>query len=117
MTLVNQHVIRFINLFRLLSASQYGSDLVAALSKILNRSLDNDLASSLALDAVVWLCKSHTVNIVSTWEVLRGVFESKLKTRTTRRLIPLFKTIELKYLTVSLYAYIVYASSSEKFHY
>lgn len=67
------------------SASQHGSDLVAPLSKILNSSMDNDLASSLALDAVVLLCKSHTVNIVSTWKVLRGVFESKLEFRTAKR--------------------------------
>lgn len=68
-------------------ASQHGSDLVAPLSQILNNSMDNDLASSLALDAVVMLCKSHTVNIVSTWKVLRGVFESKLQLRTTKRFV------------------------------
>ncbi|XP_055302054.1 focadhesin [Sitodiplosis mosellana] len=71
-------------------ASQHGTDLVAPLSKILNCSLDNDLASSLSLDAVIWLCKSHTVNIVSTWKVLRRVFESEPKPRTTKSLCEFF---------------------------
>ncbi|XP_031635799.1 focadhesin [Contarinia nasturtii] len=76
-------------------ASQHGTDLVAPLSKILNSSLDNDLASSLALDAVVWLCKSHTVNIVSTWKVLQSVFESELKIRTTKSLCDFFGQVPL----------------------
>lgn len=77
-----------INGYFMSRASQHGTDLVAPLSNILNSSIDNDLASSLALDAIVWLCKSHTVNIVSTWKVLRGVFESKLQFRTTKRYVP-----------------------------
>lgn len=67
-------------------ASQHGTDLVAPLSKILNSSTDNDLARSLALDAVVLLCKSQTVNIISTWNVLKNAFNSKnLQPRTTKR--------------------------------
>lgn len=67
------------------NASQYGTDLVAPLSKILNNSIDNDLARALSLDAVILLCKSHTVNIASTWKVLRNVFNVKLDARTTKR--------------------------------
>lgn len=66
-------------------ASQHGTDLVAPLSNILNKSTDNDLARSLALEAVVLLCRSHTVNIVSTWNVLKNAFNSKLQSRTTKR--------------------------------
>lgn len=66
-------------------ASLHGTDLVAPLSKILNNSSDNDLARSLALDAVVLLCRSHTVNIVSTWNILKNTLNSKLQRRTTKR--------------------------------
>lgn len=41
------------------------------------------------------LCQSHTVNIVSTWKVLRRVFESELKPRTTKRYTNKSMQIEL----------------------
>lgn len=61
--------------------------MVTPLSKILNSSHDNDLARSLALQAVVLLCKSQTVNVVSTWNVLKDTFKSNLKPRTIKRYV------------------------------
>lgn len=71
--------------FQTLRASQHGTDLVGPLSQILSNSSENDLARAWTLDAVISLCKSHTVNIVSTWKVLRGAFDTKLDLRTTKR--------------------------------
>lgn len=74
--------------FYLRRPTQHGTDLVAHLSNILNNrktKVDNDLATSLALDAIVLLCNSHTVNIVSTWKALKHVFHNEKRPRTLKR--------------------------------
>lgn len=82
-----KNVLRLIENLTIFSfrASQHGTDLVAPLSKILNNSADNDLARSWTLDAIILLCKSHTVNVSSTWKVLQRAFEAKSDIRTTKR--------------------------------
>lgn len=71
------------------SASQHGIDLVGPLSNILNRSANrkNDLAASLALDAIVLLCNSNTVNIASTWSAVKNIFTSNRQHRTVKRYV------------------------------
>lgn len=79
----------------MIRASQHGTDLIAPLSKILNSSIDNDLARSLALQAVVLLCRSQTVNAVSTWNVLKNSFNSNLKPRTIKRYVNVFVVLKM----------------------
>lgn len=68
-------------------ASQHGTDLVVPLSNILNRCANrkNDMAASLALDAIILLCNSNTVNIASTWSAVKNIFRSNRQHRTVKR--------------------------------
>ncbi|XP_036330695.1 focadhesin isoform X1 [Rhagoletis pomonella] len=85
--------------------THHGSDLVSHLSDTLNSCTDDsgDLATSLALDAIVALCDSHTVNIVSTWRVLSNKFRHERRPRALKSLyrffshIPLLHTPTLEY--------------------
>ncbi|XP_054738993.1 focadhesin [Anastrepha obliqua] len=85
--------------------TQHGSDLVSHLSDTLNTCTDDlgDLATSLALDAIVALCDSHTVNIVSTWRALSTKFRHERRPRALKSLyrffahIPLLHTPTLEY--------------------
>ncbi|CAD7014015.1 unnamed protein product [Ceratitis capitata] len=85
--------------------TQHGSDLVSHLSDTLNSCTDDagDLATSQALDAIVALCDSHTVNIVSTWRVLSNKFRHERRPRALKSLyrffahIPLLHTPTLEY--------------------
>uniref|UniRef100_A0A1B0FPN6 DUF3730 domain-containing protein n=1 Tax=Glossina morsitans morsitans TaxID=37546 RepID=A0A1B0FPN6_GLOMM len=72
--------------------TQHGSDLVSHLSDILNTCTDDsgDLATSLALDAIVALCDSHTVNIASTWRVLSSKFRHEKRPRALKSLYRFF---------------------------
>ncbi|XP_055903547.1 focadhesin [Eupeodes corollae] len=77
--------------------NQYGSDLVSHLSDTLNSCTDKDgdLATSLALDAIISLCESHTVNIVSTWKALSGKFRHETRPRTLKSLLQFFAQVPL----------------------
>lgn len=85
--------------------TQHGSDLVSHLSDTLNSCTDDagDLATSHALDAIVALCDSHTVNIISTWRVLSTKFRHERRPRALKSLyrffahIPLLHTPTLEY--------------------
>lgn len=59
------------------------------LSNILNQCANgkNDLAASLALDAIISLCNSNTVNIASTWTAVKNVFHSNRQHRTVKRCV------------------------------
>ncbi|XP_067631315.1 focadhesin [Eurosta solidaginis] len=75
--------------------TQHGSELVSHLSDTLNSCTDDagDLATSLALDAIVALCDSHTVNIVSTWRVLSNTFRHERRPRALKSLYRFFAHI------------------------
>uniref|UniRef100_A0A0K8W5U7 Uncharacterized protein KIAA1797 n=1 Tax=Bactrocera latifrons TaxID=174628 RepID=A0A0K8W5U7_BACLA len=85
--------------------TQHGSDLVSHLSDTLNSCTDDagDLATSYALDAIVALCNSHTVNIISTWRVLSSKFRHERRPKALKSLyrffahIPLLHTPTLEY--------------------
>lgn len=79
-------------LFNHCSPTQHGSDLVSHLSDTLNSCTDEsgDLATSLALDAIVALCDSHTVNITSTWRVLSSKFRHEKRPRALKSLFNFF---------------------------
>ncbi|XP_055379538.1 focadhesin [Condylostylus longicornis] len=85
--------------------SQYGRDLVKHLSDILNTSSDDlgDLATSIALDAIVALCESNTVNIISTWKTLSARIRHEKRPKSLKSLynffghVPLLKTTTLEY--------------------
>lgn len=71
------------------SASQHGTDLVVPLSNILNECVKrkNDVATSLALDAITLLCHSNTVNIASTWNAVKHIFRKGKERRTRIRCV------------------------------
>lgn len=63
--------------------SKHGTDLVIHLSNILNESSksDGETATVIALEAIISLCYSHTVNVASTWNALRVKFEQETRVR------------------------------------
>lgn len=69
------------------SASQHGTELIGTLSKILSdcAGSNNELATSIALDAIILLCNSHTVNIASTWKAIKHIFEKENRPRPIQR--------------------------------
>lgn len=75
-----------------MKAEQHGTDLVTQLSNILNQCNDNrgDVATSIALDAIIILCNSHVVNITSTWKALGGKFRNEKRLRAVQRYFMLF---------------------------
>lgn len=77
--------------------TQHGSDLVSHLSDTLNTCTDElgDLPTSLAFDAIVALCDSHTVNIVSTWRVLNSKFRHEKRPKTLKSLYRFFAHVPL----------------------
>ncbi|TMW54602.1 hypothetical protein DOY81_000396 [Sarcophaga bullata] len=77
--------------------TQHGSDLVSHLSDTLNTCTDDagDLATSLALDAIVALCDSHTVNVTSTWRVLSNKFRHEKRPRALKSLYKFFAHVPL----------------------
>ncbi|XP_005181860.1 focadhesin [Musca domestica] len=77
--------------------TQHGSDLVSHLSDILNTCTDDagDLPTSLALDAIVALCDSNTVNITSTWRALSSKFRHEKRPRALKSLYKFFAHVPL----------------------
>lgn len=63
--------------------SKHGTDLVIHLSNILNEcsKSDGETATVIALEAIICLCYSHTVNVASTWSALRAKFEHETRVR------------------------------------
>lgn len=61
--------------------------MVSPLSRILSdcAGSSNELATCIALDAIVLLCNSHTVNIASTWKAIRHIFEKEHRLRPIQR--------------------------------
>lgn len=70
------------------SPDLHGSDMVAQLSTTFNSftNEDGDLATSLALDALTILCDSNTVNMASTWRVLRNKFINENRPQSLKSL-------------------------------
>lgn len=61
--------------------------MIGQLSQILNSAngKNNELAITLALDAILVLCINNVVNIASTWKVLRNLFDSESRPRVVKR--------------------------------
>ncbi|KAK4884735.1 hypothetical protein RN001_001006 [Aquatica leii] len=70
------------------SPERYGSELVGHLSEILNCCKKNwgTVATSFALEGIIFLCKSGIISIGSTWKALEPYFENETR-------VPIIKKI------------------------
>lgn len=84
----------FLYLFR---PTQHGTDLVVHLSNILNHSSgsDGETSTTIAIEAIIILCKSHTINIASTWKALSQKFENEKRKRPLMTLCKFFGQVPL----------------------
>lgn len=77
--------------------AQHGTDLVVHLSNILNNcsSSRGEAATAIALEAIIALCYSHTVNIASTWKALSVRFQNENRIRPVISLCNFFGKVPL----------------------
>lgn len=97
------------------------------LSNILNHSsgFDGETSTIIAIEAIIALCKSHTINIASTWKALSQKFENEQRKRPLVTLckffgqVPLLRSPTLEYEQLysesiaKLWHYVAYSECSE----
>lgn len=107
--------------------TQHGTDLVVHLSNILNHSFGSkgETSTTIAIEAIIILCKSHTINIASTWKALSHKFQNEKRKRPVKTLctffgqVPLLRSPTPEYEQLhaesipKLWHYIVHSESSE----
>lgn len=97
------------------------------LSNILNHSSgsEGETSTTIAIEAIIILCKSHTINIASTWTALSQKFENEKRKRPLMTLckffgqVPLLRSATLEYEQLNaesiakLWYYIEHSDCSE----
>lgn len=74
----------------------HGSDLVTIISEILNQSLESkteEIAASLAIDAITLLCQNHVISITSTWKAISLTTRYEKRPRVIKSLCEFFSTV------------------------
>lgn len=101
--------------------------MVVHLSNILNHSsgTDGETSTTIAIEAIIILCKSHTIEIASTWKALSQKFENEKRKRPLMTLckffgqVPLLRSPTLEYEQLytesisKLWHFIEYSDCSE----
>ncbi|KAJ6641283.1 Focadhesin [Pseudolycoriella hygida] len=88
-----------------LRPTQHRTDLVVHLSNILNQSsgVEGETSTTIAIEAINFLCMSHTVNVASTWKALSHEFGKEKRVRPILALckffgqVPLLRSATLEY--------------------
>ncbi|CAG9799476.1 unnamed protein product [Chironomus riparius] len=74
----------------------HGSDLVTIISEILNQSLESkteEVAASLAIDSISFLCLNHIISITSTWKAISLTTRYEKRPRVIKSLCNFFSTV------------------------
>ncbi|KAG4067715.1 hypothetical protein HA402_005487 [Bradysia odoriphaga] len=102
-----------------LKPTQHGTDLVVHLSNILNQSsgLEGETSTTLAIEAIIILCNSHTVNIASTWKALSQKFDNENRKRPTITLCKFFGQVPLLRSPTQEYEQLYTEAVSKLWHY
>lgn len=89
------------------------------LSSILNHSsgLEGETSTTIAIEAIIILCKSHTINIASTWKALSQKFENENRKRPLMTLCKFFGQVPLLRSPTAEYEQLYSESISKLWHY